>query len=555
MPEINSNEFSVYLPILKLDEEKRMVWGYASTPSKDLQGEIVPLEAIKAALPAYMQWANIREMHTSSAVGITKEANVDETGLYIGAKIVDEAAWQKCKEQVYKGFSIGGNKVRKVGDTIKELQLLEISIVDRPANPDCRIDVIKVASAEPLVAPEGEGLAKMLGGWLEMGKNLLDKLGKGGDGLSKPADAAVATEAAQEGHQNVVVPAGEKTETEGDAEDGFDKTVFTQEERTRLAGTGAALPDGSFPIRNKEDLEHAIQAIGRAKDEAKAKAHIKSRADALGATSLLPDDWKEGSKGEKAAMTTEEQALAKRYSDAQKSILTKAASHLRKAEELREKCMKSLAKCSEMGKAAKGEDIAEHLSEMDKFLKAMGDHHDMAEHNMGKALGGSNGTVLGGGEREGVSLASEEKAGEGVDMFATNSPYSASALATMVKSAVTEATQAAVKPLEEKLAKAAEENSYMKGQLDTMSKMPLGGVTKPRLFGIDKSMAMPAGMGNDDGTTEVNSEINKAFNSIDGDDPDTAIRASARIIGLRAANPAMFGKSLHDPSFKGGAGR
>lgn len=66
---------------------------------------------------------------------------------------------------------------------------------------------------------------------------------------------------------------------------------FTEQERKNLAATGAALPDGSYPIRNRGDLENAVQAVGRAKDEGRAKAHIISRAKTLGATDLLPADW------------------------------------------------------------------------------------------------------------------------------------------------------------------------------------------------------------------------------------------------------------------------
>jgi hypothetical protein len=62
-------------------------------------------------------------------------------------------------------------------------------------------------------------------------------------------------------------------------------------ERDRLADAGKALPDGSFPIANTGDLRNAIQAIGRAKDPAKAKAHIKRRAKDLGAENLVPADW------------------------------------------------------------------------------------------------------------------------------------------------------------------------------------------------------------------------------------------------------------------------
>ena len=71
------NDVSFFLPITKVDKKQRMVWGYASTPTKDLDDEIISLDAIKAALPSYMEWRNIREMHQASAVGTAKEANVD----------------------------------------------------------------------------------------------------------------------------------------------------------------------------------------------------------------------------------------------------------------------------------------------------------------------------------------------------------------------------------------------------------------------------------------------------------------------------------------------
>jgi hypothetical protein len=69
------------------------------------------------------------------------------------------------------------------------------------------------------------------------------------------------------------------------------KRDFSQDQRDRLASSGAALPDGSFPISTTADLKNAIHALGRAKDEAKAKAHIIARAKALGATDTLPDGW------------------------------------------------------------------------------------------------------------------------------------------------------------------------------------------------------------------------------------------------------------------------
>lgn len=73
---------------------------------------------------------------------------------------------------------------------------------------------------------------------------------------------------------------------------------FSEEERRRLAKSGAAMSDGSFPIVTKEDLSNAVQAIGRAKDPEAAKRHIIKRARALGAEEMLPESWEVGEKSD-----------------------------------------------------------------------------------------------------------------------------------------------------------------------------------------------------------------------------------------------------------------
>jgi hypothetical protein len=52
-----------------------------------------------------------------------------------------------------------------------------------------------------------------------------------------------------------------------------------------------AMPDGSYPIKSRNDLRNAISSYGRAKNPESVKAHIKRRAKALGALSMLPKDW------------------------------------------------------------------------------------------------------------------------------------------------------------------------------------------------------------------------------------------------------------------------
>lgn len=68
------------------------------------------------------------------------------------------------------------------------------------------------------------------------------------------------------------------------------KRSFSARRRQELADSGAAMPDGSFPIENKADLGNAVKAFGRAKDKAAAARHIAARAEALGATEELPTE-------------------------------------------------------------------------------------------------------------------------------------------------------------------------------------------------------------------------------------------------------------------------
>jgi phage head maturation protease/DNA-binding transcriptional regulator YdaS (Cro superfamily) len=140
------NEVSFFLPFEKVQKNadgSRIVAGYASTPTLDLDGQIVELDAIKAALPSYMEWGNVRMMHEPVAVGKAKQANVDGTGLFLTAKIVDPHCVQLIDEGVLSGYSIGGRILAQDGNAITAMELIEISVVDRPANPDCRFDIVK----------------------------------------------------------------------------------------------------------------------------------------------------------------------------------------------------------------------------------------------------------------------------------------------------------------------------------------------------------------------------------------------------------------------------
>ena len=89
---------------------------------------------------------------------------------------------------------------------------------------------------------------------------------------------------------------------------------YSDEERKELADKGFALSDGSFPIKDLKDLKNAIQAYGRAKDQARAAKFIVKRAKALGAEDLIPDteDFQK-SLGESAVTEAKDQKLDKLF--------------------------------------------------------------------------------------------------------------------------------------------------------------------------------------------------------------------------------------------------
>ena len=75
------------------------------------------------------------------------------------------------------------------------------------------------------------------------------------------------------------------------------KRMYSREQREAMAESGEALPDGSFPIADEADLENAIAALPRAKDQAEAAAHIVKRAGELGLEDALPAEIAEMASG------------------------------------------------------------------------------------------------------------------------------------------------------------------------------------------------------------------------------------------------------------------
>ncbi|KAA0686016.1 hypothetical protein DTW90_34585 [Neorhizobium sp. P12A] len=272
--------------------------GIASTESVDSDGEVVKSAAIEAAIPDFMRYGSgaMREMHQPMAAGTVDKAEVVEGKTLISGTVVDPVAITKVKTGVYKGFSIGG-KVTNRDDLNKKhvtgVRLVEISLVDRPANPDAVISMWKAETIDevdetvektegeietPVAAPnKGDDFVQVWRSERDQSIHL------------KKADL-VAHHKALDDAAALAAITGDAMGKLGEIEAITKRDVSTAE-RKEDAKTGHALPDGSFPIDTVADLENAVKAYGRAKNKVQAKRHIIKRARALGATEKLPDGW------------------------------------------------------------------------------------------------------------------------------------------------------------------------------------------------------------------------------------------------------------------------
>lgn len=155
----DGNSISVRMPISKVDQERRIVSGWATTDSLDKQGDIVNVEASTKAFEDFR--GNVREQHTPLAVGkvvsfkqdkyFDKESDSFYNGIYVDVYVSKgaEDTWHKINEGILTGFSIGGsiNDSEEVYNkqldapvrVIKDYDLYELSLVDNPANPNSNI--------------------------------------------------------------------------------------------------------------------------------------------------------------------------------------------------------------------------------------------------------------------------------------------------------------------------------------------------------------------------------------------------------------------------------
>jgi hypothetical protein len=163
------------MPFSKIDKERRMVSGFATLDNVDKQSDIVTSDASVKAFSKFR--GNIREMHQPLAVGKMVSFKEDKyfdtdtkkfyNGVYVSAYVSKGAqdTWEKVLDGTLSGFSIGG-KMNKWDDgydekmdqkirIIKDYDLVELSLVDTPANQLANIISIEKIDGVDVITGQG----------------------------------------------------------------------------------------------------------------------------------------------------------------------------------------------------------------------------------------------------------------------------------------------------------------------------------------------------------------------------------------------------------------
>lgn len=319
-----------------------MVYGKATGPDLDLDEQICDPGWLRKAMPEWMEYGNVREMHGPVLAGVGKELSAQGDDWHLKSKCIDPTAATKIREGGYKGYSIGIRNARVVKDAqapngrIVGGTIAEISYVDRPCNPTAKMAICKAAAGGQLVPVDAGG--KMLdtpAPAASAGVDLGQDVGPDGQ-IVKAYGAATPPAAPVVKDVNTANPGGGKPKgkkgkqktnrygplpTQAATGDGGDPDVvnpsangplaavspfggtvknvdveltkrdYTQDQRDAMAADGRAMPDGSFPIDTADDLDNAIGLAGNASNPTKARKHIKRRARALGMQDRIPDTW------------------------------------------------------------------------------------------------------------------------------------------------------------------------------------------------------------------------------------------------------------------------
>lgn len=259
---------NIYAKIINKERQSDgtlIVTGVATDDTLDVDAQICDPGWLETAMPAWFKFGNIREQHSNIAAGVATKYEQDGSRHLVTAHVVDPSSVLKVESGVLKGFSIGIRNPRVAkdkaapGGRIVDGEIVEVSLVDRPANPSCMLE-----------------LAKSTGGVLRQVENLIQKAGvmerckvckiahepdEMKDGMCEGC-AAKAEESASESSA-AEVTAEESNEGTAMAAEPEESSQAEGEESSQARGEESSRPGGVAGVAGKEDMDDIRATLAR----------------------------------------------------------------------------------------------------------------------------------------------------------------------------------------------------------------------------------------------------------------------------------------------------
>lgn len=301
----NSSELTyLSFPITKFEKNADgdlVVYGKATDGSVDSDEQIVDSDFSSKAIQDWLSsGANVRVQHNSQRdpAGIGIEANTDADGAtWVKTLVIEPVAQRLVEKGALRAYSVGIARPKIVrdgvarGGRIVDGQIVEISLVDRPANKNCGIQLVKSAdNGEP------EWVGKLWGVDDESPRMITKSITKTTtttyempediSGAFSPADMAKLL-----GIKKDLEAETEKRKMDPDVGGGVD--------RDKIPGADFAGRNRSFPIVTPGDVSDAASSIGRAgsdnfsSDQLKANIIRIARRKGASFVAELPQAWKD----------------------------------------------------------------------------------------------------------------------------------------------------------------------------------------------------------------------------------------------------------------------
>lgn len=290
--------------------------GYASTPDLDRYRDIVEPSAFKDALGMYLKNPVLLRSHDSDRpIGLVEVATVTDKGLWIEAIVKDKVTADEINAGLMRTLSIGyianrtelqhedGTPFDPMKDdfwdsslvrVIKELDLVEISVVSTPANGNALFTLAKSLKA----------FTRQLA-FKSFGMSVKDE--DGSDDAGVPAEEGEASAEAESAPSTEASEGSEEADETKESED-EEKPVCTMPDGTPgHMVDGECVPDDeekSAPEgEDEEEAEETEEDAGEADqndEQAEEKSTDETTQDAENGDATAPADGAEGENAEEA---------------------------------------------------------------------------------------------------------------------------------------------------------------------------------------------------------------------------------------------------------------